>query len=378
MKKGIQLLILFSILIAFTNCQKKNTDRLYYKKKYVDEIKQTRKSLSLFIQQNSIPGLNIAISKNGELIYSEGIGWASRELSVKTTRNTKFRIGNTSELFTAAIYHKMAEEGKLSPDSSVNSYLKNYPGKGKDIPLKYLTNHVSGIRKMSYKESSEPGRNSSLQKGLDKFKNDSLQFSPGRYFYESSFNYNLLGAIMEKVSGKHFNKLLEKYITDTLLLKNTEADFFLSTIKNRSNYFDANMFSQPVNAISTDMRWRWPSDGLLSNAEDLVKLGNVYLNSDYFNEQTRKNLFKPFKLKSQRPSNMSDGWFIIEDRNKNKIYGRQGSVIGGSSAILIYPEQKLIVAIATNITKGTDNSPIFKIANYFLPENDTTQVQGRD
>ncbi|QIA08770.1 serine hydrolase domain-containing protein [Draconibacterium halophilum] len=372
MKRGIQVFILFFIVVTLTNCKKADTSILY-DKKYVEEIKQVRKELSFYMRNNFIPGAQIAISKNGKIIYSEGIGLASKDLEVSTTRDTKFRIGSLSELYTTLIYLKMVEDGTLIPDSTIQHYLPEFPKKRLPITLDNLKNHTSGIRQLNSRESKWRGINVSLQKGLEIFQDDELMAPPGNFQQESRLNFNLLGAIMEEASGKKFNTLLKEYVTDTLHFENTAPDNPFATIKGRTDFYDHNMIAQVTNALTIDMRWRAPSDGLLSSAEDLVKLTNIYLSSDYLNDSTRAHLFEPVMLNNNQQSQFANGWIILHDREGNIAYGREGFVHGGSSAVLIYPDEELIIALTTNLTQERANSPVFKLAHIFLPKTEEAE-----
>ena len=128
-KKLLSAIFLLPILLGLTNCKKHGND-IVYNKKYIDAIKKARKDFSFYLTSNSIPGGSIAISKGGEIIYSEGMGLASKDLTVPATRATKFRIGSVSELFTSLAYQLLVENGTLDPDSSVQHYLPGFPEKG--------------------------------------------------------------------------------------------------------------------------------------------------------------------------------------------------------------------------------------------------------
>ncbi|WP_372647495.1 serine hydrolase domain-containing protein [Draconibacterium sp.] len=367
MKRVIQVFILFSVVVALTNCKKANNNILY-DKAYIDEIKEVRKELSTYLRTNFIPGAQIAIAKNGKLIYSEGIGRASTDLDAKVTRDTKFRIGDLSEIYTTIIYLKMVEDGTLNPDSTIQYYLPDFPEKRLPVTIKNLKNHTSGFREMNNTENNWQATNITLQKGLETFQDDELMAPPGEFHMESRLNFNLLGAIMEKASGKRFNELLQEYVTDTLHFESTCPDNPFSTIEGRTNFYDHNIIAQVVNAMTTDLRWRAPSEGLLSSAEDLVKLTDIYFNSDYLNDSTRAHLFDPVELNNNQVAQFANGWLILRDREGNVFYGREGSVHGGSSSVLIYPKEELVVAITTNLTQERSNSTIFKLAEIFLPK----------
>ena len=364
MKHFFQLTLLILFIAGLSGCEKPKPDILY-KKKYVEEIKAARKKVAFHMAQNYIAGANVAVSIDGELVYSEGLGLASKDLDVKATRKTKFRVGDLSSLFTNVLYHKLVEEGILVPDSSVQFYYPEFPEKKQKITLFHLANEVSGIHP-SYNNAELKQINTSIQQGIDLFKDDPLEMPPGEMQITNCFNYNLLGAIMEKATGKKFRELLPEYLTDTLHLDHTVIDNPFATIKDRSDFYEPNVIAQVVNAMFYDLRVTAPSKGLLSNAEDLVKLGNALLYGDYLSEETMKDFFEPIKLYNDYPSGMVNGWMIFTDNQSRKVYGREGSVAGGKASVLIYPEEKMVIGYACNVSSLVTDTPIFQVADAFL------------
>jgi CubicO group peptidase (beta-lactamase class C family) len=367
LKKTLQIIFLLAIFIGLTNCKKSNTDR-FYDRKYIKEIKEARKEIYFYMTRNFVPGGSFAIAKDGKLIYSEGLGLASNDLEVPVNRKTKFRIGPVTEVFTSLAYLRMVDEGILHPDSSIQHYLPDFPEKTAKITLSHLANHTSGIRAPGSDEMEWRGLNVPIDKGIEQFKDDELVFQPGMYSSVTMFNYNLLGSIMEKASGDKFPKIIEKWVTDTLHLENTMIDSPFGTVKGRTNFYDHNIIAQVVNATFIDVRYRAPSNGLLSNAEDLVKFGNAVLYSGLFTDSIKKRLFTPVELGIQLPSNFSNGWLIGEDLAGRTYYGRVGGITGGGAALLIYPAEKLVVAGTINLTSKVEDLPLFLMAKPFLPE----------
>lgn len=371
MKPAILLLFLATLLLFFSNCERKTNDILY-DSQYKKEIAEARKEASLYLMLNNIPGGSFAISKEGKIIYAEGMGLASKDLEVPVTRKTKFRIGEVSELFTSLIYQMMVENGTLHPDSTVQNYIPDYPLSGfkqtfNKITLSQLVNHSSGIRKPHGEEENWRAINNTLQNSLDIFKNDPLNTLPGWYENLSIYNYNLLGAVMEKTTGKNFPDLLKNYITDTLKLTNTEVDNPFKTVIGRTDFYDYNMVSQVVNAVFRDLRFCSPSEGILSNAEDLVKFGNAILYSELISDQIKARLFKPVDLLGDFPPTTANGWVITKNNQGDLIYGRVGGVTGGGAVLLIIPDKKLVIAGTVNLT-SSDEIPVFKLIAPFLRE----------
>lgn len=358
-------LLLSALLLASWGCEKKPAN-IIFDNSYSDAIKQTRKDIGLYITRSYIPGATVAVAKDNKIIYSEGIGAASKELNAPMTRESKTRIGDVSEIFTFLMYLKLVEEGVLNPDSSVQHYIPDYPATDYKLAIKHLPYHTSGIRREESFEEDIPAINVTLQQGLKVFMNDPLTNPPGWFQESSMFNTNLLGAIMEKATRKNFPILLKKYLTDTLNLTNTVLDNPTAIIQGRTDFYDRNMFGQNINAPFRDLRFKAPSKGILSNAEDLVKLGMAILKSDYFNEGFRENLFKPCELYGGYKSEMANGWLLMQDDQGSQFYGSGGGVTGGGAAILIYPDDNLVVAYTANLSIGTGDMPVFDIASHFL------------
>ncbi len=381
MKRGIQSVLLLIVLFSFTNCEKK-TQHILYDSRYKKEIAEVRKQASLYLVLNNVPGATLAISKDGKIIYSESMGVASKDLEVPVTRKTKFRVGEIAQLFTSLMYQMMIENGTLHPDSTVQYYIPDYPisffkGTYNKITLNQLAAHSSGIRAPGGNEQKWNGRGMSLQNSIDMFMNDPLESVPGWYESSSTYNYNLLGAVMEKATGKFFPELLQEYIIDSLGLTNTQIDDPFLTVLGRTDYFDFNMVSHVVKAAFEDLRYRAPSDGILSNAEDLVNFGNAVLNSEKISKQIKEKLFVPIELYGDFPPTMANGWIVQKNKLGQFYYGKVGGVTGGGSVLLVLPEEQLVVAVTVNLT-STNEIPVFTLFDSFLGKIESKDQEGKN
>ncbi len=381
MKRVFQILLFVFLVINLTNCRKKTHDILY-DSKYKKQIITARNEASMYLRLNYIPGASFAVSIDGKIVYSEGMGLASKDLEVPATRKTKFRIGEISELFTSLIFHMMVEEGILHPDSTVQRYIPGYPpAMFRDTPnkitLNQLVNHSSGIRRERDDEFIWNGENIALQNSYDIFKNDNLDYTPGWFENPSAHNFNLLGAVMEKATGKSFAELLKTYVTDTLQLENTEIDNPFRTVIGRTDFYDLNFVSQIVNATFRDMRFRAPSEGILSNAGDLVKFGNAFLYSGVISDSIKSRMFKKTKLMGDFPPSLANGWFVSMNMKGETYFGKIGEVTGGGAVLLIIPDKKVVAAVTVNLTTS-EEIPIFKIIAPFIEEPDETKDKGKN
>src|SRR6058998_493605 len=95
---------------------------------------------------NRIPGVQVAVSVNGKLVWSEGFGYADAARKRPVTRETQFRIGSVSKPLTATAVALLYEQGKLDLDAPVQRYVPSFPDKGHPITTRLLAGHLAGIR----------------------------------------------------------------------------------------------------------------------------------------------------------------------------------------------------------------------------------------
>lgn len=357
--------ILISSLIIIAGCTGKKEPVRVIDNSFKEVIKETRRDALFYMVRSFTPGSSLAVSVKGNLVYSEGFGHASTDLEVPATRETRYRIGGITQVLTALAYYKLIDEGKIAPDDMVWKHLPEFPEKKFPLKLQNLVDHTSGIRLPTDEELSWRGINTSLRKGIENFSNDSLLYPPGSFQYPTIFNYNLLGAVLEEVTQEPFSKLIRELVTDTLQMSQTLPDNPLITIKNRTNFYDRDMVAQVVNATFRDFRWRIPSEGYLSTAEDLVKLGNALLYGTNLQNDIRDKMLSAPETNEGKKQQSGNGIFFLQTLDGRPFFAAKGNVTGGGSMLIIYPEDEIVVAWAANLDDGLDELPGLNVANNF-------------
>lgn len=361
--KSLMWGFLFAFLIS--GCQQNNKAERIVDWKYLKVIREVRKEAFNYMTRNFTPGGSFAVMVKGKLVWSEGIGRASTDLEVRANRFTKYRMGQITQIMTSLAYHSMVEKGILNPGDTLRKYFPDYPDLKYKLKLHHLVEHTSGIRPANAKELNWHGLNPSILQSIDSFSKDTLLFEPGTYQFPSIYNYTLLGAVMEKSTGKPFREILRAWVTDTLDLENTVPDNLLITIKDRSNFYDRNLVSQTVNALPTDLRYRHPSDGYLTTAEDLVKLGQALMTSPVLSSQVREKMMTPPDLPVTSHYQMGNGLIFLKDMEGKDFYASRGNIDGSGAMLIILPNDEIVVGCLTNLSDDTDELPGLKIAFMF-------------
>ncbi len=358
------------ILLSFSSCKKTQRDpRIVLNRDYKDEILAGRDAMRIFLIGNA-PGVSISVSVDGETVWSEGLGYANQELKAPARPETKYRIGRTSQMFAGMLIAKLQEEGKIDVNKSFYDYVPNYPKKQYDFTPLNLATYTAGF----------PESNENILLHYDKYKNlkeyiesaakDTLVYPPNMYYAVNDYGTCLLGIMAETVEKKSYTKMVKEMLLDTLGLTETVIDNPSYLIDNRATPYHTNFIAQMINCPYVDSRFMAPAYGYLSTADDLNKVGQLILNKEFFMEETYDMMFTRKKLDNGFETNFGFLWNVYTDNDGRTVYIQEGSTVGGSSFLAIFPEQKLVIAICANIQNSTETMPSGKIAKIFLDRVD--------
>jgi CubicO group peptidase (beta-lactamase class C family) len=166
------------------------------------------------MDQHRIPGVALTIIQNGKAIKTSAYGLANIELNVSVKVETVFEIGSVTKQFTAAGILLLAQDGKLSVDDKISSHLKHIPETWTNITIRHLT-HTSGIKNYTSLTGFELTRHLTQQQFIDELRKQPLDFQPGDSWKYCNTAFNLLGFIIENVSGQKYWAYMNERIFQT-------------------------------------------------------------------------------------------------------------------------------------------------------------------
>ncbi|MBL1214583.1 MAG: beta-lactamase family protein [Ignavibacteriae bacterium] len=328
-------------------------------------INKSKQVIKDFMMENKVPGMSAAASINGRLIFSEGFGYADLENGVSATKHTKFRIASISKPITASGLALLYEKGIIDLDEPIQKYLPAFPEKRWKVTLRNLASHQAGIRGYLGKEFLSNQHFDTVSEGVDIFRNDTLVFKPGTKYGYSTYGYNLISEVIEGASGKDFLTFVQKNIFDPLNMNSIIADHSDSLIAHRSSFYSYSDSGEIVNSKFVDISNKWAGGGFISNAEDLVKFGNANIFNGFLEEATRNLFFSEVLTASGEKTKYGLGWVSDVDQFGFNWVGHSGGAVGGRSMLILYPEDKIVVALLTNL--GPAKAPVAEaqeIANF--------------
>lgn len=313
------------------------------------------------MQKRSIPGLSLAVVKEGKVIKMKGYGLANVETNVPVTPETVFKIGSVSKPIIAEGIMMLVEEGKISLDDKIGKYLENTSENWKDITIRHLLAHSSGIIREA--PGFDPAK---IQPDADVIKtayNLPLRFTPGEKFEYCNVGYFTLAEIIHKVSGQSWGDFFTERIFKPAGMSATRTTNFSEIIMNRANAYSLQDGKLQNAEVYLALR---PSGAFLSTVSDLAKWEATLHTSKFLKAETRKIMWTPFKFNDGKDSVYGLGWRIDEVNGRKQIH-HGGSLNGFKSEFARFPEDKITIIVLTNLNEVVPSEIAVGVAGFYIP-----------
>ncbi|MGS0497065.1 serine hydrolase [Pseudoalteromonas mariniglutinosa] len=311
---------------------------------------------------------NVLVAKRGEVIFEKSYGYANFEWNIKNTADTKFRIGSITKQFTAMLILQLAQQNKLQLDAPLATYLPDYRKDiANKITIRQILNHTSGLSNYTRAKTfkSDYSRNPySVDEFIKLLCSDDLLFEPGTQFSYSNSGYFILGAVIEKVTQRRYQDVLQENIFKPLNMHDTGYDSHAKIINQRASGYNNNLDGY-TNADYLDMSIPYAAGSLYSTARDLVKWDQALYADKLINKELKKQMYTVSKQR-----NYALGWEVNQlgaDKYGKPLTQVQhgGGIEGFNAFISRIIEDQLLVVILNN-TGGAPMTPMTKgLTNIF-------------
>ena len=331
-----------------------------------EAVDQVRERIRQWMAERNLPGVSVAVGVDGDLVWAEGFGWTDIEQRVPVSPLTRFRIGSASKGLTSAAVGLLYERGALDLDAPVQTYVPSFPEKEWPISTRQLMGHLSGIRHYQGEEEIYSSRHyDTVLAALDIFAADPLLFRPGTQYGYSSYGWNLVGAVVESVAGEPFLDFMRREVFAPLRMGRTVPDDVFRIVPDRASFYVRDSDGRLQNERHVDGSNKWASGGFLSTPSDLVRFGFAMLDGELLSPQTVELLWTPLRLESGEAAESALGWGVAEMRG-SRVVASPGSSIGGRTAFVIFPDQRVVIVVMSNVT-GAEVPPVWQaVAGLFM------------
>ena len=285
----------------------------------------------------------VLVARGGKILFSKAYGSASLELNVPNTTTTKFRLGSITKQFTAASVLLLEEHGVLKVEDLVKVHYPDAPPAWDQVTLLHLLSHTSGIPNFTAfpDYQSLAGLRTTPDELVKRFRDRPLEFAPGTEMRYSNSGYVLLGAIIEKVSGKSYAKFVDENFFKPLGMKDSGYDSNKDVIARRA----AGYVRGPtglVNADYLDMTIPHAAGALYSTTEDLLRWETALFGRQAVSSGSLRKMTTPVK------NDYAFGLAVSNDAGPKFIH-HGGGIDGFNTHLTYYPDRKITVVALSNL-----------------------------
>ncbi|MCK4765237.1 MAG: cyclic peptide export ABC transporter [Candidatus Aminicenantes bacterium] len=346
--------VVFLIFLAVVSSINLSADRKD-KEKFFAKIDKDVRAL---MKKGDIPGLSLVIVEGNEPVYMKGFGYADVKNKLPVTPGTMFELCSCSKAFTALAVQQCREKGLIDLDAPVSKYLPwfyaKYEGKKYPVTLRQLLHHTGGIPFKTIALIPESSAADALQQAVRKLEGIELSEIPGTHYEYATINYDVIGAVIEVVSGKSY----EEYMTENILLPLALNNTIVGAQEKqppapkaagyRIGFFSARKYDAPV------FRGNTPAGYILSNGKDMARW--LQWQMGLIEEETGAALYPAIRETHKRDNSVPPaqhnftsygmGWYIHLDGSDLVDHG--GLNPNFTTYVGFKPKDKIGVAVLAN------------------------------
>lgn len=320
------------------------------------------------IAASATPSAQVAVVKDGQIVYNKAFGHARLAPAVNATPQTRYQIASVSKEFLAAAVLVLQEDGKMSLDDKVSKWFPELTS-ADTITVRQLLTHTSGYSDFWAQDyvMAPMTKDTTPAAIAQRYARAPLDYKPGDAWQYSNTGYVVAGLIIEKVSGRP----MFDFVNDRLLkpVGITDAvDIAAETLKvpDALGYQRVALAGNSL-APNDGKGWFYGAAFLGLTAEDVAKWDLSILKKSLFKPQTYAQQIETVKLSSGRDTGYAMGLFISKD-NGHTMIEHSGEGAGYISENRIYPDDGLAIVVLTNSMSGSAAGDIAeRIAFTFMP-----------
>jgi CubicO group peptidase (beta-lactamase class C family) len=320
--------------------------------------------------KNNSPGLALTIVKDGKVVHQRGYGMSNLELGRSITASTVFLIASLSKQFTIFCILLLMQGGHLSLDDEIHKHVREVPGFGKKITLRHLVHHTSGLREYLPLATYAGWRSGDIITERDVLhlvsKQKELNFEPGSQFMYCNTGYELLGIVVERVSGQSLRDFAQERLFEPLGMRHTQfRDDYRMLVDNcaapyspkRGGGFEYGLVHHGLAGCSN----------VNATIEDLVLWDRNFYDAKVGGKKLIDEMHRTCTLSTGQPIDYAGGLRISKHRGL-KTVEHSGAHGGFRSVLLRFPNEKFSVILLANSSDVNTSVLARKVADIYLHE----------
>ena len=327
------------------------------------------------MEKQKIPGVALAVVRDGKPMLVKGYGFANVEHQVPVKAETIFQSGSVGKQFTATAIMLLVEEGKISLDEKIGKYLGEVPDGWKNITVRHLLSHTGGMA--DYPRDFDFRRDYTEDELLKRAKEVPVAFAPGEKWAYSNLGYVTLGIIINKVSGRFYGDFLQERVFKPLGMNTARVISEVDIVPNRAAGYTL------AKGEVKNQSWVSPSlnttaDGALYlSVYDMMKWDDALRGGKILKKASFDEMWAPIKLNGGQTHPYGFGWGV-RAVNGRRVIEHGGAWQGFKAHIARYVDDNLTVIVFANLAQTNQEKLASGVAQIIVPELKPKQIADPD
>jgi CubicO group peptidase (beta-lactamase class C family) len=316
------------------------------------------------------PGAAVLVQRQGRIVLREGFGLANLDQAVPVDPADVFEVGSVTKQFTAAAILRLAEEGKLRLDDPITKLLPDLPAVYQSITLHHLLTHTGGVASYtSFPEWMPRWREDmTLDTLIGLFRDKPLDFVPGQSWSYSNSGYILLGAAIEKASGKSYEDYVEQELFAPLGMTGSRYGHQEEVVAGRASGYVKGP-SGWANAPYLSLTQPYAAGSLMSTVDDLGRWSDALEAGKVVSAASRDRMFTPAVLTGGEHDGVSTRYGLgngVTQTARHLTHEHGGGIHGYVCDLLRVPDADLLVVLLSNNPTVDPGGLAHRIAEHAL------------
>lgn len=339
-------------------------------------------SVRRLLERAQIPALGVAVVHRERVLWAEGFGETEIGTGMPVTPGTRFGLGSLSKPLTTALVARLVQQGVLDWDATVETYLPDFPHRGRGMTLRHIAAHLAGFGDefdRAYSQTTE--QFATAAEVLPLVCRQPLQSEPGTRSYYATGSYTALAAVVERVTGVSFAEAMRREVLSPLGLEGIQPNDRSRPSPGRAEFYARDEHGRPVPAPYVNFSHKWAGAGFQSSAVDIALFASHLVEGRIVAPEQVRELFTaqrtgdgsetPYGLGWAVGARAGFGlrWIIGPDETPRRIVHHPGGGHGISCWLVVDLETDLVVAMLANQSGAPVGGRMFDdIFEVFLAE----------
>ncbi|MFZ4876711.1 serine hydrolase [Janthinobacterium sp. Mn2066] len=296
-----------------------------------------------------MPGMTIGFTR-GDVEWVKGYGYADLENGVPMTAVSSYRLASVTKPMTAAAILQLVEQGKVDLDAPVQTYVPYFPVKPFPVTVRLLLGHLAGIDAYRDRKLEQHFKeHKTTRESIAVFEHFDLIAEPGTRYRYTSYGYNLLGAVIENVSGERYGDYMQRHVWGPLGMAATIMDDPAAVIAHRVRGYGL-VGKEVKNSEFVDVSSRFSAGGTRSTVPDMLAFGKGILGGKVLSPASLALMQESMVTRAGRLSDYGMGWEVYPTGGRY-VMSHSGQQPETATYLFSFPSRQLTIAVASNLER---------------------------